>query len=308
MNTHADDTNNMFQIFVLPSLLALLGIAVLRAVLGPRHAAWGGLLGLLCALAWLPGFEWPAGTRTLKLPWIVLAGLGLAVLQAVHARNNGSPALIWLAASAVWAAAMLWLAGGQVSPLALGAATLLGWAVLTLLAWGRYEAPARRAVLAAVLTLASLGLAGLCATGGSLLLAQLGLMLASSVAVVGIWSWWRPASGLVVSPALLLAFGLAWLSIAWSWVLAAPAAATVFTVDAASAARVAVLALVFLSPSVLPRRGVTGRASSWRRGLAVALAILPIMVALAWSGGAGRAPMPDTATDPNDPYLTPSWR
>ncbi len=289
---------------MLPLLLALLGIAVLRAMLGVRHAAWGGLLGLLGALAWLPGFEWPAVTRTLKLPWIVLAALGLAALDAVLEGGNVRPTRAWLAALLAWVAAGLWLAGAAADPLALAAAALLGWAVLSLLAWGRGDALAQGAVAAAVLALATLGLAALAATGGSLLLAQLALMLATTVAAAGCWAWLRPASGRVVSPALWLCFGLAWLSIAWCWVQAAPAPAS----GTASAVRVAILMLAFLVPAVLSRLRVPARATHWLPWAAVLLAALPVVLAVAWPGGADMAPMPDTAADPNDPYLTPSWR
>jgi hypothetical protein len=293
-----------FQSLFLPLLLALLGISVLWAGLGARHAAWGGLLGLLGALAWLPGFEWPTVTRTQKLPWIVLAGLGLAALDALRGGANGRPALAWLAALLAWAAAGLWLAGAAADPLALAAAAMLGWAVLSLLAWGRGDAPAPGALAAAVLTLATLGLAGLAATGGSLLLAQLALMLASTVAAAGCWAWLRPASGLVVSPALLMCFGLAWLSIAWSWVLAAPAPAF----GNASAVRVAILTLAFLVPAMLPRLRAPARAKPWLPWTAVLLAAVPVVLAVAWPGGIQVAPMPDTAADPDDLYLTPSWR
>lgn len=289
-----------FESLVLPLLLALLGIAVLRAGLGARHAAWGGLLGLLGALAWLPGFEWPAVTRTQKLPWIVLAGLGLAALDTVRGGGYGRPILAWLAALLIWVAAGLWLAGSAVDPLALAGAAVLGWAVLSLLAWGRSDAPAQGAVAAATLTLASLGLAGLAAMGGSLLLAQLALMLASTVAAVGCWVCLRPASGRVVSPALWLCFALVWLSIAWCWVLAAPAPAS----GNARAIRVAVLVLVFLVPAVLLRLRVPARAEPWLPWAAVLLATVPVILVVASPGGTDKAPMHDTAADPNDPYLT----
>lgn len=290
----------VFQSLVLPLLLAVLGIAVVRAGLGARHAAWGGFLGLLGALTWLPGFEWPAVARTQKLPWIVLAGLGLAALDAVREGGNGRPGRAWLAALPAWAAAGLWLAGAAAGPLALGAATVLGWAVLSLLAWGRDDAPAQCTVGVAVLTLATLGLAVLAATGGSLLLAQLALMLASTLVAVACWAWLRPVRGLGVSRALLLCFGLAWLSIAWSWVLVAP--------SSGSALRVAILTLAFGVPAMLLRLRATAHAPPWRPWATVLLAAVPVALAVAWPGDIGVVPMRDTAADPDDPYLTPSWR
>ena len=289
---------------MLPLLLALLGIALLRAWLGARHAAWGGLLGLLGALAWLPGFDWPAVTRTQKLPWILLAALGLAALGAVRGGGDGRPALAWLGALLAWAAAGLWLAGAAADPPALAAAGVLGWSVLSLLACGRGNAHLQGTAAAATLASATLGLAGLAATGSSLLLAQLALMLASTVAAVGCWAWLRPASGMVVSQALRQYFGLAWLSIAWCWVLAAPAPAN----GSASAVRVAILMLAFLVPAVLSRLHVPARATPWLPVAAVLLAAMPVALAVTWPGGADRAPMPDTAADPDDPYLTPPSR
>ncbi len=314
-----------FQSLVLPGLLAalaLLGIGALARGSGARHAAWGGLFGLLGALAWWPGFDWPAPTRNQKLPWVVLAGLGLAALDTGRGAGTARPARVWLAALAIWAAGGAWLAGtaafasvsvtglvsGPVSGLVLTRTLLLGLAlggaVLFLLAGRRSDAPIQGAVSAAVVTLASLGLAGLAGTGGSLLLAQLALMLASSVVVTGGWAWLRRASGAVVSPALWLAFGLAWLAIAWSWVLAAPTPVAA----AAGAVRVAGLAAIFALPVLLGVMQPSSRhALRWRWAgmlLAIGLAVL----ALAWPGGIDTAPAADTAADPDDPYLTPSWR
>lgn len=62
----------------------------------------------------------------------------------------------------------------------------------------------RGILLAAVLTVACLGLVAAAGLGGSLLLAQLALMVAIATAVPGLWSWWRPSSGLWVAPAALL--------------------------------------------------------------------------------------------------------
>ncbi|HSM21273.1 MAG TPA: hypothetical protein VK876_03575, partial [Rubrivivax sp.] len=107
---------------------------------------------------------------------------------------------------------------------------------------------------------------------------------------------------MAVSTALLLCFGLAWLSIAWSWVLAAPASGST------RAVRVAILALAFLAPAMMSRLRATARPSPWRPWLALLLAAVPVVLALAWPGGIDKAPMPDTAADPDDPYLTPSWR
>lgn len=146
------------QSLVLPLLLCIGGMAALLRLAGPNRAALGAALGLLVALAYFPGFDWPATARAQKLPWVALAGCAIAAL------------LLWRAAS--------------------GLAPSRRW-------W-------RGIALAAVLTLACLGLAAAGGLGGSLLLAQLALMAAVAAAVPGLWSWWRPSSGLWVAPAALL--------------------------------------------------------------------------------------------------------
>jgi hypothetical protein len=304
----------VFQSLVLPVLLAGLGIAALRAGLGARHAAWGGLLGLLGALVWFPGFDWPALARTQKLPWIVCAGLGLAALEALRRGDRWRPVLPWLATMLIWGAAAVWLGGGSAGPAALVSALVFGAAVLALLVFPALpsgspgEGPQRQALTAVVLAGAGLGLAGLSATGGSLLLAQLALMLASSVAVVGLWAGLRPASGLVLSPGLLLAFGLAWLAIGGSWLLAAPGAGSALGLDTVSAVRLLLLALAFAAPAVLRWLPLTGRATRWRVAMTLLLAAVPVLVALVWAGDIGPGTPAEPTDDGDDLYLTPSWR
>lgn len=147
-----------FQSAVLPLLLCLAGVGILLRAAGPNRAALGAALGLLVALAYFPGFDWPATSRAQKLPWVALAGCAIAAL------------LLWRAASGLAPARPWW----------------------------------RGIALAAVLTVACLGLAAAAGLGGSLLLAQLALMAAVAAAVPGLWSWWWPSSGLWVAPAALL--------------------------------------------------------------------------------------------------------
>ena len=254
-----------FQSLVLPLLLALLGMAALRAWRGEHWALWGAVVGLLGALAWLPGFQWPADARHLKVPWIVAAGLGVAVLL-----------------QAVWR--------------------------------GRDAAPAEIAVWAFVTVAAALGLAGLAAVGGSLLLAQLALMLATTAAAACGWACWRPAAATAAARGVFLAFGVAWLSLAWCWVLGAPPPAETHAV------RVAILALVFVVPVLLARLRSVASARRlrlpWAQALPVLLAVLlalllaalPVALAVVWPGATTVKRMPDTAVELDDPYLTPSWR
>lgn len=147
-----------FQSLVLPLLLCVAGVAVLLRAAESRWAALGAALGLLVALAFFPGFDWPATARAQKLPWVALGGAVIAVL------------LLWRTAPGLTAT----------------------------------RQRVRGIVLAAVLTVACLGLAAAAGLGGSLLLAQLALMVAVAAAVPGLWSWWRPSSALRVAPAALL--------------------------------------------------------------------------------------------------------
>ena len=319
----------ILQTIVLPLLLALLAMAALRVWPGERWAGFGAILGLLGALAWLPGFEWPAHSRTLKLPWVVLVGLGLALLATARGAAGARPTWTPPAAVAVWVGAALWLADGQASTLLLVGAGLLGGAVLWQMAGGRGHSAAPAAAGAeagvgvgvglevlpaqAAMAVAALGLAALAATGGSLLLAQLAGMLAScALAAVG-WAWLRPSAPLTAGtggyrhrhlPRCLYRhrqwhwpLGLAWLCIAWTWVLAAPAASST------RALQVALLALAFLVPALFSRLPAAALAPRWRLPAAVLLAALMVVLA-GWVGTAG-TPMPDTPVDLDDPYLTP---
>ena len=335
----------LFQTLVLPLLLALLGMAALRLWPGERWGSLGATAGLVVALAWWPGFEWPAHSRALKLPWVVLAGLGLALLATAREATGARPLLSLVVAVLAWVGAVLWLAGGQASPPLLAGAGLLGAAVLWQLAGGRGHAaapavagsglavPAERGALAvlpelavlAVLAVAALGLAALTATGGSLLLAQLAGMVASTAVAMAAWAWLRlstrMAEGMatamaapVAAPMAAMAapmavnaggyrywpLALAWLSIAWAWVLAEPAAGSM------RALQVALLALAFGVPALLSRGPAATLAPRWRPWVTPAAALLAALaVVLAWWAGTASAPMPDTALDPNDPYLIP---
>ena len=162
-----------FQSVVLPLSLCFVGAGALGRFAGPRWMAAGVVLGLLLALTWFPGFDWPASTRAQKLPWIVLAGAAMAVLLPALRR---------------------WASGG------------------------------RGVVLPAGLTLIALALAAWAGTSGSLLLAQLALMLVVAGAVATFLVWRRPqptGAGMLV---LLLPLALACLTIAWAMTGAASTA------------------------------------------------------------------------------------
>jgi hypothetical protein len=68
-----------FQSLVLPLLLAAVAMALLRTA-GPRWTSLGAGLGLVVAMAFWPGFDWPASSRAQTAPWVAAAGLVLAAL------------------------------------------------------------------------------------------------------------------------------------------------------------------------------------------------------------------------------------
>lgn len=159
-----------FQSLLLPLLLALAGMALMRLV-GARWTFLGASLGLVLALAFWPGFDWPAASRAQTLPWMVLAGLVVVALAtALNAPGTG--------------------------------------------ALGRKSG----FLLAVLLTLSAIVLAVWAALGGSLLLAQLALMVGSVAGAATLWAW-RAAS---LTLASLLPLVLALLAIAYTQASLAP--------------------------------------------------------------------------------------
>jgi len=308
-----------FQSLVLPFVLAVVGMALLRALPGRAGVRWwplGAVLGLLAALAVFPGFDWPATSRAEKVPWIVLAGLALAALSMARRaeRSRGGRWATWLGGVLGWAGASVWLEGARTEPLQVVPFVLAGAVVLALLALGVRPVSAlqRDASVAhpepvpaasedgttalAALTVAALGLGALAGSGGSLLLAQLALMLGVAAAVPGLWMWLRPASGLVVPAAVLMPLGLAWLSIAQSL----PARGV------GSAVSVALVALAFAVPPLMKRSLWAARHPRWAPLAAVAFAAVPVALALVWQffDGGGPVSGPGTLRD-DDPYYAP---
>lgn len=285
----------VFQSLVLPVLLSLLSLSALSALSARPAARWaplGAALGLLGALAWLPGFDWPAASRVQKLPWIVLAGLLLSVAVMTPHRSEPSPWRTGLGALLGWTGTCVWLLGPGASLLLALGIGLAGAAVLGLLAWGQQAAPAAPggAVGASSLTVAALGLAALAGHGGSLLLAQLALMVATCSAVLGGWLWRRPPSGVQAGFAALMPLSLAWLALA---------------VSMGDTARLGLLALAFAVPPLLTRKRWAQIHPRWMPLVAALLAALPVAAAVVWPFNAGVVASPGTLGD--DPYYTPGW-
>lgn len=153
--------------------------------------------------------------QSLVLP-LLLSVLGVAVALRVGGPKRAAlGAGVGLLLAWAWFPGYVWPPGARAQQVPWVA--LVGAVVALLLAWRK---PARAAprlrgiLLAGILALASLALAAGAALGGSLLLAQLALMVATASAVPGLWSWWRPSSGVVVSASALLPMALGWLVIA----------------------------------------------------------------------------------------------
>jgi len=306
-----------FQSLGLPLLLTLMLTGLLAQRKAPPVNRWWALsaaIALLLSFLLLPGFDWPATARTQKLPWIVLGGAGLGALWLSLASTQPGRWMCWATGTAYWAMACVWLSGSPVQWAYALLGALVGSVVLAMVLiakaghsptpTGTVSASAELAVAGAAtagaLTVAALGLAAIAAGGGSLLLAQLAMMLAVVTAVPGLWAWWRSASGFVIAPTALLPLGLAWLVIAYALAVPGPSAA----------GRTAVVALAFVAPVVVTRLSWTAQHPRWAPLLAALLAALPVVVALVWlllgdSAPAGADASTGGAED--DPYYRPNW-
>jgi len=289
----------LFQSLALPLVVAFTVTGMLRGAPGPvqgrRWAAAGGALAIVGAAVWILGWRLPPGTLTERLPWIyaivALAGVGLEALRAGRRSE-------WLTASILWALALASLAT-QPLPLMIGL-WVLGTAVIRAV----LREHAARANAAAILVVASLGLAAVAMACGSALLFELSLALAAAVAGCALWLW----------PFVRVAFGAAGAlvsTLAWLALMLATALLT----------EVRPLTLLLLAGAFTagplvhwgrrrlqrqrPASAPGASARTWVEPLIVA-AVAAIWVAaalaLAQWGGAG-AP----AATMDDPYYKPKW-
>lgn len=287
-----------FQSLVLPAVLAAVFSGLLMAW-RPRQAALGAGVALVLALAVWPGLTWPPTAGAQKLPWLALAALVVGLIGDT-ARPGHAPPLVrpWLLAVLAWALAAAWLLGlAQAATLAI--AIVVGHVVLAVSAWSSrapLAEPTRAAGSAAALTVAVLGLGAMAGSGGSLLLAQLSIMLAVVTAVAGLWIWWRPGSLAQVTPAALVALALVALALA--------------TLMAASGqahpVALALVALALVSPW-WPGAWSPGGAR-WRPLVVAGLSALPVVAAVVANLTLAPAPPAATDTDADDAYYTPRWQ
>ena len=283
----------LFQSLALPLVLAFAATGLLRALLGPgagaRWAAAGLALGLIVSASWTLGWRLPPGTLTEKLPWVyaaaAAAGLGL---EAVRADRRAQ----WLVAGLLWAIVIVALGGRQ--PLLLRVASwLVGMGVIGAVLSELHS----RADAAAMLEVASFGLAALAMMSGSALLFELSLALGAAVAGTALWLW--PVSRIAFGASGAIVALLAWLALAHG-------TATLTTVRPGP---LLLLAASFSSAALVRgvrRRLRLGEARPWIKALVVAaVAALWVVAALALAQWGGPARAGGATMD--DPYYTPKW-
>lgn len=246
--------------------------------------------GLATAMSFLfhPAFQ------SAVLP-LLLAMAGVALLRPAGHRWAAWGAVLGLLGSLAVLPGYAWPAESATQRLpwiVLGAA-LVG-ACATGLSRTRPPDPLAGADLAAAWVVALLGLTALAALGGSLLLAQLALMVAVTTAVPGLWAWGWPSAGVRVGLPVVLPVAVAALLIAW----ALPGSGL------AGGGRLALLALALCAPMVVARLRGSGGPGRLVPLAVAALAAVPVALAVAWLLVSGEAP---TAAGSDDPYYQPGW-
>jgi hypothetical protein len=293
----------LFQSLLLPLLVAFTVTGMLRGALGGvqgrRWAAAGVAVAIVGAAVWLLGWQLPPGALSERLPWIYAAAalVGLA-LEALHASRRTE----WLVAGLLWALALAALAAKPL-PLMIGL-WLLGLAVIRAV----LREHAARADAAAVLVIASLGLAAIAMRSGSALLFESSLALAAAVAGCALWLW----------PFVRIAFGasgaivavLAWLTLMLATALLTEARplALGLLAGAFTSGPLVRWARRHLRRSAAPATtsaSSTAMARTWVEPLIVAA------VALVWVAAALALAHAETAGTPaatmDDPYYKPRW-
>jgi hypothetical protein len=284
-----DLNHPLLQSVAIPLAMALLGAGLLRAVLGatqgPRWALAAVGVAVVFASVWLLGWRLPPGGAPEKLAWIFVGAWLLAsVLNAVQAGPRG----VWGVAVAAWLIVLWWLGADGVRGVAAGG---VGALVLAALVRG----VSQPAGTAAMLVVASLGLAAQTLASGSLLLFQVGLLLAAAMGGGALWLW--PKARVAFGAAWAAGMGLCWLALAQAVAL----------LTSATPLALLLLALIF-GAGLLVDRLLARRAGPVTLPLWVAAAAA-VLVAAALGAGAllpGTAPgvAPGGA---DDPYYQPKW-
>jgi hypothetical protein len=284
-----DLNHPLLQSVAIPLAMALLGAGLLRAVLGatqgPRWALAAVGVAVVFASVWLLGWRLPPGGAPEKLAWIFVGAWLLAsVLNAVQAGPRG----VWGVAVAAWLIVLWWLGADGVRGVAAGG---VGALVLAALVRG----VSQPAGTAAMLVVASLGLAALTLASGSLLLFQVGLLLAAAMGGGALWLW----------PKARVAFGAAWAAgIGLCWLALAQAVALL---TSATPLALLLLALIF-GAGLLVDRLLARRAGPVTLPLWVAAAAAVLVAAALGTGALLSGTGPGAASGgADDPYYQPKW-
>ncbi|SFN03651.1 hypothetical protein [Variovorax sp. OV329] len=284
----------LFQSLALPLVLAFVVTGALRALLGPgtgaRWAALGVPVAVLVTVSWVLGWRMPPNGFGEKLPWALLAAVILGiVLEAVRADRRAT----WLAAGLLWA--VLLVALGQQPWMARVGSWLVGMAVIGAVVHEVHT----RADAAAMLVVASLGLAVTAMMSGSALLFELCLGLAAAVGGAALWVWPVPRISLGTSGLLVAVLG--WLSLAQGTAL----------LTHVRPGAVLLLAAAFSACTLLRiwrHRLHRGERSAWAEALAVAaVAALWVVAALAIAHWAPLRTNGGAAKPADDAYYAPKW-
>ena len=256
----------LFQSVVLPLLLSLAGIGVLRAGAGPARAGAGIGLAVLASTVWLMGWPTQPASVMQKLPWIFAAAwlVGIALDATTTSRL-----LHWLGLGVGWFAASWWLGSSGA-----GAGIAFAAAGLVVVAW-LLRAPPERADGLTAAVIASLGLAGVCFTAGSLALFQLAVLLAAALGGAALWLWPQPRTR--VGAAAVGVAAIAWLAIAQAALLLVPVRPQ----------SLALLAVVFAAAPAVARLWRSSSAVGGPIAVAVAAGILAGSALALQSGGTG---------------------
>ncbi len=208
-----DASNPLFQSAILPLAAGLLLVGVLRLLGGPMRGPTWAVVGAAAALAiayfvifGLPPF--PPRASSQKMPYLIGAGVLLAAAAGLLRPAGGRaaiPVLVWIGLGVAWLAESKLKSGNVLPALLVLAAALAAGAGFARNAEAATES-------AALVLVASFGLAGIAFLSRSASIAQGAGALAAATGAYLLWNWPRPrfafgvagVIGLAV-PAILIA-------------------------------------------------------------------------------------------------------
>jgi hypothetical protein len=208
-----DASNPIFQSAILPLAAGLVLVAVLRLLGGPARGPSLAVVGAAAALAiayfvifGLPPF--PPRASSHKMPYLIAAGTLLAAAAGLlrpAGRRAAIPVLVWIGLGVAWLAESKLRSGNVLPALLVLAAALAAGAGFVRSAEAATES-------AALVLVASFGLAGIAFLSRSASIAQGSGALAAASGAYLIWNWPKPrfafsAAGVLglAVPAILIA-------------------------------------------------------------------------------------------------------